>query len=125
MSHTEGPWRYEYSDPGETDCNFVLSYVSVDADDEGRERDYGGSLLEGLLVLEDAENEANARLMAAAPDLLDALQMMLRTFTDGAVTTVKERDHALWFARGAVALALEGAAAAHRVMAVDAAGEPY
>lgn len=122
--HTTGPWRYEYTDPGETDCNFVLSYVSVDADDEGRARDYGGSLLEGLLTQDDAENEANARLIAAAPELLQALEILVQALNSPSVDT-HQRRQALWFARGAIALAHDGAEAAQRLMDYDADGEPF
>jgi hypothetical protein len=121
-SHTDGPWRYEYTDPGETDCNLVVSYVSMDADDEGRTRDYGGSLLEGLLTQDDAENEANARLIAAAPGLLDALQWVISAFGE---TDERQRRMALDFARNAVILALDGPEAADRALDFDAEGEPY
>jgi hypothetical protein len=122
--HTEGPWRYEYTDPGETDCNFVLSYVSVDADDDGRTRDYGGSLLEGLLTQDDAENEANARLIAAAPDLLEALTAILDHYRTlyGRLAN-PEHSPVIRQAQAAIILAREGELAAARALDVD--GEAY
>ena len=94
--YSEGPWRYEYTD--DSDNNFVLSYVSMDADDEGRTRDYGGSLLEGLLTQDDHTNEANARLIAAAPDLLEACERALPQIRDALV--IRQIQQAIALARG-------------------------
>lgn len=70
-NHTPGPWNLELPDDS---ADFTLSTIDVDADDEGRVRDYGRSIIEGTLVSGTTEEiEANARLIAAAPDLLAAL----------------------------------------------------
>jgi hypothetical protein len=73
--HTPGLWRYDLhrDDDGTT---LDLATVDIDAGPDGRPTDYGTSLLEGgYLVREsDAENDANARLIAAAPDLLAMCQ---------------------------------------------------
>lgn len=95
--HTPGPWKYKI-----VNDEFILSNVDADSDAEGRMQDYGSSILEGGLVLEnDAENEANARLIAAAPDLLAALEGLLKAANEG------ERSwwHAERVARAAIAKA--------------------
>lgn len=62
LHYTPGPWWFEYHKPG------------TDIDDGAYLCHEGGSLFEGGLVLEnEAENAANARLIAAAPELYDAL----------------------------------------------------
>lgn len=61
---TPGPW---FASHDASSGDFMLHY----ANDEGR----GPSLLEGGLVLaDDAENAANANLIAAAPALYEALE---------------------------------------------------
>jgi hypothetical protein len=60
MSHTQGPWAYAYTRIGHT------VRQSHDA-------------MSALLVVNVSDNpEADARLIAAAPDLLAALQSLLK-----------------------------------------------
>jgi len=58
--HTPGPWIWNYSK------NAIIHPVN-DASDEVQH--YGG-----ILVCESVWDEPNARLIAAAPDLLEALE---------------------------------------------------
>jgi hypothetical protein len=58
-NHTPGPWRYK---PHSVDSNYMLIFCSADPSEGDNLRGYCG--------------EANARLIAAAPDLLEALQSM-------------------------------------------------
>lgn len=57
--HTPGPWRYK---PDINGSNYMLVYCSSLASEGDNLRGYCG--------------EANARLIAAAPDLLEALEMV-------------------------------------------------
>lgn len=68
--HTPGPWRlsgpdhfYDYTIQGPTEELAIAAAVN------GEMRRMGGEL---------AEHEANARLIAAAPELLEALQAVVR-----------------------------------------------
>jgi hypothetical protein len=66
MSHTEGPW---YSGPKHPECE--VRYVMSDAE--------GFPVEVATLYYSDGEEqEANARLMAAAPEMLQALQVALK-----------------------------------------------
>ncbi len=55
-----------------------------------------------------AVSEANARLIAAAPDLLGALNSMLRAFEYGKATSFAEWEMSADFARAAIAKAKGG-----------------
>lgn len=87
--HTPGPWRYK---PHRIDSNYMLIYCSSESSEGDNLRGYCG--------------EANARLIAAAPDLLDALQGILRGVFDGP----DESDAAMLVtkARAAITKAIEG-----------------
>jgi len=61
--HTPGPWRIGAK------FQSVVSDGPTGWDDDGSVAAYGGHM-----VCESAKLEANARLIAAAPDLLDALE---------------------------------------------------
>lgn len=79
---TEGPWKAElYTGTGDDEgaCLLDISSVSYDADDDGRLQDYGHSLMEGGALVDESDevNRANAALMAAAPELLRALEQAL------------------------------------------------
>lgn len=58
--HTPGPWRFK---PHSVDSNYMLIFCSPDQGEGDNLRGYCG--------------EANARLIAAAPDLLEALQRLV------------------------------------------------
>jgi hypothetical protein len=61
--HTPGPWTYEYSnDVGDDDAYFIEFY-------EVRTPDYK--------EVARVDNKADARLIAAAPDLLEVLQYFM------------------------------------------------
>jgi type VI protein secretion system component VasF len=64
MKHTRGPWiASEYGDYGDYDgkCRVILGE--------------GGDIRTAVVLgFDTEENQANARLIAAAPDLLEALQ---------------------------------------------------
>ena len=88
MKHTLGPWTAE---PNYEDEGFFNVW-----------RDEGGS---GFTVAEGIGVEANARLIAAAPDLLEALQAIERGLTNGQ----KERGETFQtIARAAIAKATGG-----------------
>jgi hypothetical protein len=59
MSHTKGPWTYEMYE------NFVV---------------YGQN--DEICELREGDQEANARLIAAAPDLLDACKYLIENCFD-------------------------------------------
>ena len=59
-AHTPGPWHYK---PHVADSNYMLIFCSSDQHEGDNLRGYCG--------------EANARLIAAAPDLLAALKAIL------------------------------------------------
>jgi hypothetical protein len=72
MSHTPAPWwvaDYGVRDRG----GFICARIAVQRYEGQDER----------FAREVAEHDANARLIAAAPDLLEALRDMLNTLTDG------------------------------------------
>ena len=77
VKHTPGPWK----------CGQYLGQsawvVHMDAGDRGR----GMDIVNGVAGLTHEERLANARLIAAAPDLLAALEWMLyaRNWSDTAV----------------------------------------
>ncbi len=65
MTHTPGPWyRAEQSE-----------YIREDASDNVLARiENGGHVDPDIILIEADQQEANARLIAAAPDLLEALK---------------------------------------------------
>lgn len=62
--HTEGPWEFRELSPFDDG----LGYISADGRD---------IIHSGVLDLSKDENLANARLIAAAPDLLAALELFV------------------------------------------------
>lgn len=92
--HTDGPWAFECGDHSHR-------YVHVtDADDRTVHYKYAAAGPN-----EAARDEANARLIASAPDLLEALKRMVEIDDDEVVmdtASVKERLSA---ARAAIARA--------------------
>lgn len=118
--HTKGPWAVEavnsealhdiildYQIPGAGHPNLVaMVYCDEDAE-EGTTADRPGDI-------SMSEAEANARLMAAAPELLAACEMWDQGFTDGEEFTPEQL--LAWLnknrraARAAIAKAKGGAA---------------
>jgi len=80
--HTPGPWNYGHSDP---EASYPFFYVSCGEEYENELPDisiavinYGGNNYDpATLVSDRAMAEANARLISAAPDLLDVCRQML------------------------------------------------
>ena len=67
--HTPGPWEYDRSETAMQEFRgYSVTYPS-DA--------YGPGTRLVLISPECLENEADARLIAAAPDLLEALELLL------------------------------------------------
>lgn len=62
--HTPGPWKVEKTSTGNNITSYLLPYVAAVSD--------------GLRA-RNGEGDANARLIAAAPELLDALRIMVGT----------------------------------------------
>ena len=89
--HTPGPW---YVGSGTYECRNIYSVASV-TDDEG-------FTYQPIVASVEDDGikcwDANARLIAAAPDLLEALQEMVRTFA-------KNHAPAVDVARAAIARA--------------------
>ena len=75
MTHTPGPWTIDHQrigPPGEP----VALLCDVDDSMTGTVIDWPrGNDSATAMSIDDAENEANARLIAAAPDLLEACEV--------------------------------------------------
>lgn len=85
MQHTPGPWKYGYERPTAQDPEEQWAIVTI----------AGGHIVAN--VNPDSRQDANARLIAAAPDLLAALE---------AVVFISDRKHDAWDkARAAIAKA--------------------
>lgn len=77
--HTGAMWRSErYPD---SENNYMLVGIEIDAGDDGRPRAFQRSIIEGSLVSENPD--ADARLIESAPELLAILQMVLRVKPTG------------------------------------------
>jgi hypothetical protein len=93
MSYTKGDWKVErvpiQSAGGSNTCFQIGPFKACIYDDWRQYQEYGITTL---------ENEANARLISAAPDLLEALQE---------VVAISDRKHDAWDkAKAAIAKAL-------------------
>lgn len=92
---TKGPWTFEVF-PDEWEDTYFVGPESEYLDDESMQY----SLLEGGLVLaSEEENEANAYLIAAAPELYEALKEVCQEFAHNHPSIEKGRA-ALAKARG-------------------------
>lgn len=99
--HTPGPWNVERSSPGDTsNCAKAGCRAAV--------RGQVGPDICWVKVYDDEVSrnwEANARLIAAAPDLLAALETILNQRADGAKVSREEWQAATEAARAALAKA--------------------
>lgn len=75
--HTPGPWEY-YKSPG------YESSVNLPNGNTINQSFYGGDSSE--------EREANARLIASAPEMLEALKAIDEGFKDNSIKFTKERQ---------------------------------
>jgi hypothetical protein len=66
MKHTQGPWQVGYAVDDYGDTEIIIEKITS-----------SGSLLVAVAVGGLLGQEANARLMAAAPELLEALTKLL------------------------------------------------
>lgn len=87
MKHTPGPWKYEPTEPGSGDFDVLpevapsnLSWGPWIASVHGRTPDMRG-------FVGAVESEANARLIAAAPELLEALIELRDALADSGLKT--------------------------------------
>jgi hypothetical protein len=76
---TEGPWHVSWGADKEGERYFDILKSDGDADDDGRMVDASYSIVEMAYPVTDDETEskANAQLMAAAPELYEALEALL------------------------------------------------
>lgn len=86
-AHTPGPWRVFICDDGGEWSGWPLSISPVGNDDKSVVRTGGHWPYEWDEYTSKAEAVANARLMAASPDMLEALERLLAaaemtTFSD-------------------------------------------
>lgn len=95
-SHTPGPWKYVVDQRGDQ---------SIQAPSSSPLRSYETLMLDTDYYPFCPENEADWRLIAAAPDLLDALQEVLLWGTN---TNYEKADAAVAKARAAIAKAVDG-----------------
>jgi hypothetical protein len=105
--HTAGPWSIPHFARQEVDCDcvYVLAegYCGSIADvsiDNGKRISEGGNDSPPL-----AEAQANARLIAAAPELLEALQALVKSLSDQDDEGLIEHAQQMVAARAAIAKA--------------------
>ena len=67
--HTQGPWAFEYSNDVGPDDDYFIEFFEI--------------LTKDFKVLARVEEEPDARLMASAPDLLEAVKDALAIFEFG------------------------------------------
>ena len=77
MSHTPGPWHI-----GEAyECFCVFASWNIHPITKGLDVKISGSRRDGPVCI-DIQTEANARLIAAAPELLDSLRILYEETAD-------------------------------------------
>lgn len=94
MAHTPGPWTaheqqskfgtlegYYVVENGRVQIADLFGIVKGERDEDGNE-----------VFISTDEAAANARLIAAAPDLLDACKTILQAFWDGELEFTKKRQ---------------------------------
>lgn len=89
-AHTPGPWRVFICDDGGEWSGWPLSISPVGNDDKSVVRTGGHWPYEWDESTSKAEAVANARLIAAAPDMLEALEDIAGLETPGANATVRK-----------------------------------
>ena len=77
MSYTKGKWEYQGGDNASVEVNIGETTANISRDDKNT----------GEYVISRDEMEANAKLIAAAPDLLEALIEVVR---------ISDRKHDAW-----------------------------
>lgn len=92
--HTPGPWFI--GDDNNAGCEVIAGPVAIPLDRMGRSPDAGGEY-----VISREEMIANSRLIAAAPDLLAALERLERLSGSAMATDDPARE----WARAAIAKA--------------------
>jgi len=97
--HTPGPWFADEPHSGDAD-RAVYSLTAVNKSRHYVARVYGG----GPLAPRDPEMDANARLIAAAPDMLRALERLVWLNTSQGVSDY-DYDTAMENANAAIARA--------------------
>ena len=81
MKNTPGPWHIEMDHPNGDDTEYPMTVRSQEIPKSNQMADYRGSIVcsfkeaHGFREHALEEAEANARLIAAAPDLLEACQI--------------------------------------------------
>lgn len=92
--HTPGPWSI--GDDNNATCEVIAGPVAIPLDRIGRSPDAGSEY-----IISRDEMSANARLIAAAPDLLAALERLERLSGSAMMTDDPARE----WARAAIAKA--------------------
>lgn len=99
MQHTKGPWRYNKTPYGDY-TEFKIQTV-----DMSHSHTFIGEVGGGLQS--DAEIEANAKLISAAPELLEALQGLVELGKRPASQTDSKDYHAYLKAKEVIKKAIE------------------
>ena len=86
MTHTPGPWLADHDCDIRTEAGTPIAYLAQ------------------TVAMATEEAEANARLIVAAPELLEALEALLREFNQS-LPDARERERARKNARAAIARA--------------------
>lgn len=100
MSHTPGPWMVAGPSFGDPLPRYTTCVVTEE-DDDGEVVD----ICEFPVSDYDEQNEANARLIAAAPDMLEALEAIVKSLADQDDEGMIEHAQQMIDARAAIAKA--------------------
>lgn len=103
--HTPGPWIGAGPSFGDPLPRYTTEIITESEDENGEVR----SICELPVVHHDDENEANARLIAAAPDLLEVLKHIRRCIPYGGFVQIHDNSMTLAQIDAAIAKAEGGA----------------
>ena len=81
QQHTPGPWTYQRLQPYMKGCSIGTGDLAIPT--AGTLIATAWNTTKGLSGPQDAETEANARLVAAAPELLEAAKVAHRWLSSG------------------------------------------